>query len=69
MISWKCDKCDSGHAGHEPNIVLKGYTGWSGGILLPESLQEKHFCKNECLEAWLIEDAQVQNIYNSKNKL
>lgn len=66
MISWKCDKCGGSHVGENPKIVLKGYTGWSGGILLPESLQEKHFCSNICFEEWVVEDAKVKTIYENK---
>ncbi len=56
----KCDKCWN-ECGPEP-ITLKGFTGLSGGILLPDGYHVKDFCGPDCFLKWLREDAQIDNI-------
>ncbi|KKN77215.1 hypothetical protein LCGC14_0361930 [marine sediment metagenome] len=60
MLVYKCDAglCDE-TCGESEMVTLKGYTGQSGGILLPKRFQEKHFCDAKCFEDWLILEAQV----------
>lgn len=47
------DNCGEKVEGTEPSVVLKGITGTSGGILLPERFHKKHFCKPECFWQWV----------------
>lgn len=60
MKIYKCDNslCDKNCDKNEM-LTLKGYTGLSSGILLPDSFQEKHFCNGGCFEDWIIIEAQV----------
>lgn len=60
MKIYKCDSslCDKNCAEDEM-VTLKGYAGLSGGILLPDSFLEKHFCNSACFEDWAILEAQV----------
>lgn len=51
MNHYTCDDC--GTTVSEPKVVLKGVIGTSGGILLPERFQEKHFCKPACFWRWV----------------
>ncbi len=51
MKQYVCDKCGK-VVTSEPEITLKGVVGTSGGILLPESLHEKHFCSTGCFWDW-----------------
>lgn len=59
----KIYKCDAGLCNEQCEeskmVTLKGYTGLSGGILLPDRFHEKHFCDDKCFEDWLILEAQV----------
>lgn len=60
MILYKCDNalCDK-NCNISDMVTLKGYTGLSGGVLLPDKYQEKHFCNGECFETWLIIEANI----------
>lgn len=57
MKQYVCDKCGSYVT--KPEVVLKGITGTSGGILLPEQFHEKHFCSPGCFWKWI-------DLYNPK---
>ena len=60
MKIYKCDRnlCDE-ICDENKMITLKGYTGLSGGILLPDSFQEKNFCSALCFEVWIVLEAQI----------
>lgn len=51
MKHYTCDNCKIEIS--EPEVILKGVLGTSGGILLPERLHEKHFCKPTCFWQWI----------------
>lgn len=51
MKFYICDNC--GNKTPTAQVILKGITGTSGGILLPEQLHKKHFCKPECFWEWV----------------
>ena len=51
MKHYTCDDC--GTMISEPEVILKGAIGTSGGILLVERLHEKHFCKPACFWRWV----------------
>lgn len=58
MIYYTCDNDDIPDHGKlkragEPVVILKGVTGTSGGILLPEPLHLRHFCSSECFWTWV----------------
>jgi len=53
MKHYTCDNCEKAGYGNDVEVVLKGISGTSGGILLPEKLQEKHFCCPECFWEWV----------------
>lgn len=61
MKYYSCDNPSCEVKGTEPKVVLKGITGTSGGILLPEQCQEKHFCEPKCFWEWA-------DKYHSKSK-
>lgn len=62
----KCDKC-LGECG--PDIItVKGFSGLSGGILLPDSYSIKDFCCVKCFTQWLIEDAQIVELKRRQNE-
>ena len=61
MIVTKCDKC-GGESGQQNLVTIRGFTGLSGGITLPDRFQEKHFCGKRCFVEWLYEDAKLQDI-------
>ena len=50
-----CDMCDRDRKDmeHDFHISLKGITGTSGGILLPEQFHEKDFCSSDCFWDWV----------------
>jgi len=52
MKYYQCDLCGN-VTSSELGVELKGVTGTSGGILLPERLQEKHFCNPDCFWKWI----------------
>ena len=55
MKRYICDNCErviGGNYGGKPLAVLQGIVGTSGGILLPEALHEKYFCKTDCFWSW-----------------
>ena len=60
MKIYKCDRnlCDN-VCNESEMITLNGYTGLSGGILLPDAYQEKHFCSAQCFEVWIVLEAKV----------
>lgn len=71
MKQYVCDYCTK-HI-RRPAVELKGVMGYtSGGILLPASVSEQHFCGTVCFWAWIKrqmmlegeEDTQIQ-ILNS----
>ena len=47
---YTCDFCKENI--YEPEVMLRGVVGVSGGILLPEKYQERHFCSSECFWNW-----------------
>jgi hypothetical protein len=49
----KCDNCGVEQNVSQMPVTLKGVTGTSGGILLPEQYHEKHFCKPDCFWQWI----------------
>lgn len=51
MKIYRCDYCKLISEQEHP-IKLEGYTGTSGGILLPERFSKLSFCCKECLEIW-----------------
>lgn len=51
MKLYKCDNCST-ESTTKLKVSLKGITGTSGGILLPEAFHEKHFCKPGCFWEW-----------------
>lgn len=53
MILYKCDFCEKEYK-WPPRVTLNGVTGTSGGILLPESQQERHFCATICFWKWVV---------------
>jgi len=53
MKHYTCDNCEAVISGGDPNVFLNGIIGSSGGILLPELFQEKHFCGPECFWQWV----------------
>lgn len=53
MIYYICDNCNKVTVG-DPEVKLKGISGTSGGILLPEKYIEKHFCCPTCFWRWSI---------------
>jgi len=52
MKIFKCDNDDCDNTQSSPKVTLKGITGTSGGILLPEVFHVKHFCDPKCFWAW-----------------
>ena len=53
MKYYSCDNPRCEIKGTEPKVILKGIIGTSGSILLPEQLQEKHFCEPQCFWQWI----------------
>ena len=51
MKNYTCDTCEATIS--NPKIILKGLTGTSGGILLPDRFIEKHFCGSDCFLDWV----------------
>lgn len=51
MKYYSCDNCKAEIKA--PEVVLKGVTGTSGGILLPEHFHKKHFCTPVCFWQWV----------------
>jgi hypothetical protein len=52
MKYYECDWCKKKII-EDKMVTLKGAVGLSGGILLPERLQEKHFCDPKCFWEWI----------------
>jgi hypothetical protein len=55
MASHKCAQKDCGNQSATPlPILVRGYHPQkAAGILLPERLQEHHFCSSECFVRWM----------------
>lgn len=53
--SYRCDHCTQEMLS-APNVILNGVSGRGGGILLPETFTEKHFCGPECFWRWCKEN-------------
>jgi len=47
---YKCDLCGEEYQGEQ--VFLRGVTGTSGGILMPEWCHERHFCSVRCFWKW-----------------
>jgi len=58
MKHYTCDNCKIEIS--EPEVILKGVLGTSGGILMPERLHEKHFCKPACFWQWADEKHPIE---------
>ena len=53
MKKYECDFCNKPMASRPP-VKLKGITGTSGGILLPEHFHTKDFCSTDCFWKWCV---------------
>jgi len=53
MKLYRCDNCNEERPSIE--VILKGVGGFSG-LLLPDRLQEKHFCDPKCFWEWAIKN-------------
>jgi hypothetical protein len=61
MIQTICDHCDE-VCENNKIIILSGFVGASGGILLPACYQTKHFCGPKCFAEWIVNTAKIQDV-------
>jgi hypothetical protein len=47
---YTCDYCNTAYFGER--VFLKGVTGTSGGILMPELYHKRDFCSSVCFWWW-----------------
>lgn len=67
MKLYKCDNC--GETTKTVVIELSGITRL-GAILLPNHRKEYHFCKDSCLEQWLLQNfIRAEALDQSKGKI
>jgi hypothetical protein len=52
MKIYQCDECEK-QCETEPAVEVRGITGTSGRILLPDRFIEKHFCSTDCFWQWI----------------
>lgn len=69
MIIYKCDNKNCEKESPCPlKVHLKGYVGYSGGILLPDNLREFEFCCDECFLDWIKAASSTWNPHHDPNR-